>query len=298
MPAVRVSAYAAIELDEECYSKGPDSRALGIADPSRFLNINGSVTDPAVQGRVLNFVQRMLQQSEEAQVAASSASSSTRAASRQQQQQRIDGILFVGGPPCTFYSLANNANAPGIAREPELYKRRLYESDQIVQAFMAMYTACKALAASSSLAAAAAAAPAASSSGSTQPNQAGQAPAAAAAAAAAACRKPIATCIIMENPWSADLLRIKYPQERRGRGRPRKQQPAAAAVAAGLVEAAEIDAAGSDEGSSSSSSGRVKEHVHWGLRVRRFLAHELQKNGGPLAITHHNWCSYGEPPEA
>jgi hypothetical protein len=286
MPAVRVSAYAAIEVDEECYSKGPDSKALGIADPSRFLSINGSVTDAAVQGRVLNFVQRMLQQSEEAHAAAAGAKSISRKAASQQQrqqqlqQQRIDGILFVGGPPCTFYSLANNANAPGIAREPELYKQRLYESDQIVQAFLAMYSACKALAASSSTAAAAPAQRKTSSAGG-QANQAGQ------AAAAAACRKPVATCIVMENPWSADLLRIKYPQEGKRRGKLQQLPPAAAAAAAGLVEAA----AGVGSGS---SSGRMREHVHWGLRVRRFLAHELQKNGGPLAVTHHNWCSYGE----
>jgi hypothetical protein len=274
---VRVSAYAAIELDPDCYSKGPDSRALGIVDPSRFLSINGSVTDPAVQGRVLNFVQRVLQQSEEAAAAVAAGTSTTQ--QQQQQQQRIDGILFVGGPPCTYYSLANNANAAGISREPELYKRHLFESDQIVQAFTAMYSACKAIAATSSLDAAAA------GSSSTATDRTGSQQAAA-AAAAGAVRKPVATCIIMENPWSADLLRIKYPHAKRGRGRPRKLQPAAAAAAAGLVEAA----AEPEDG----NAGRVREHVHWGLRARRFLAHELQKNGGPLVVTHHNWCSYGE----
>jgi hypothetical protein len=217
----------------------------------------------------------MLQQSEEA-AAVAAAGTSTTQQQQQRQQQRIDGILFVGGPPCTFYSLANNGRAASIARDPELYKQQLFKSDQIVQAFMAMYSACKALAASSSLEAAETCSRIAENqqTGSQQ-----------AAPAAAAGRKPVATCIVMENPWSADLLRIRYPQAKRDKSMPRKLQPTATA-AAGVVGAA----AAVEDG----NAGRVREHVHWSLRARRFLAHELENNGGPLAITHHNWCSYGE----
>jgi hypothetical protein len=236
-----------------------------------------------MQRRVLNFVQRMLHQSEEAAAVAAAGTSTTQ--QQQQQQQRIDGILFVGGPPCTFYSLANNGRAASIARDPELYKRQLFKSDQIVQAFMAMYSACKALAASSSLEAPGTCSPIAEN------QQPGSQQAAAAAAAGGAGRKPVATCIVMENPWSADLLRIRYPQAKRDKGMPRQPQSTAAA-AAGVVGAAAAAAAAAavEDG----NTGRVREHVHWSLRARRFLAHELQKNGGPLAITHHNWCSYGE----
>lgn len=84
---IRVSGYAAVELDPAHISRAADSSVYGMPDHEECsLLINGSITDHAVHGRLMQFVQRLLQQSADG------------------SGPVIDGVMLLGGPPCTMYS--------------------------------------------------------------------------------------------------------------------------------------------------------------------------------------------------
>lgn len=96
-----VAAYAAVELDPAFMQRAPDSTVYGIPDhETRTLIINGSITDPTVHGKLLRFVQQMLQQSTDG------------------TGPVIDGVMLLGGPPCTMYSNCQTYQLP-LVIEPD-----------------------------------------------------------------------------------------------------------------------------------------------------------------------------------
>lgn len=103
---IHAAAYAAVELDPRSISRAPDSSMYGIPDNHHCtLSINGSVADPAVHGKLLQFVQRMLQRSADG------------------TGPVIDGVMLLGGPPCTMYSVCRIFCLPTIIEpDPDAFR--------------------------------------------------------------------------------------------------------------------------------------------------------------------------------
>lgn len=103
---IRASAYAAVELDPKSINRAPNSSLYGIPDHEEHtLLINGSIADPAVHGKLLLFVQRMLRQSADG------------------SGPVIDGVMLFGGPPCTMYSVCQTYLLPSIIEpDPDTFR--------------------------------------------------------------------------------------------------------------------------------------------------------------------------------
>jgi hypothetical protein len=315
---LQVSAYAAVELDSSSHECSPNGGLIGVGR-ERYANIRGCLRDAAVQGQLLRFVQRMLQQSADG------------------SGQRIDAILVFASPAadaaCYVYyipklsSIGLNIDDTGRLQQPHnvqqqamvrQLQQQLYEADRHVSSVLGMYRMIQALSAAADEA--------------VQPGQSSTtAGSAAHNHTAVQAMQPTLTRLVIVGPWSEQqlLLPLTTPELEASR------QCAAAALArqrqglrlassgANVISYTVASDTTDDEGESdvidlsvtvtgSESESDVAEVtvaaaalqddagamevVPLGLHRRPFLEPQLAGSltGGDLLVGKQPWCMFGE----
>ncbi|KAF6259345.1 hypothetical protein COO60DRAFT_1688943, partial [Scenedesmus sp. NREL 46B-D3] len=306
---LHVSAYAAVELDSYSHQHSPNGFVVGVGR-DRYANIHGSLKDAAVQGQLLRFVQRMLQQSADG------------------SGQRIDSVVVFASPAaeaaCDVYSTPSlsrtglSVDAAGRLQQPQneqqqemvqQLQQQLYEADRHVSSVLEVYRMIQALCAAAVEA--------------VQPAQGSTAGSAAHIQDAVQALQPTLTRLVMVGPWSDEQLLLPMTTKKHEASRQRAaaaaarqrqglQQTSPGSSVINITSASEtidegesevrdfsVTASGAEPEAAAAAlrdDAAAMEVVPFGLHRRPLLEPQLAGSltGGNLQVSKQPWCMYGE----